>query len=306
MSNQIPLTTGTDAAGGYLFQEQYGDLFLDGIRREAAVAKLCRVDRLTGKRQKYTVYSGRPTVAFTDEGAEKTATGAEFGQITLNVKKLAAVVVYTQEVLEDSANDPRLLINADLIKAFAQKIDAHCLGYEDGSPITSQFDSELCETTASCELGTAGDALAVSVSSALEDVEKNGYTPNGVILASDARAHMRDARATTYDPTTPIYTPGYNREPDTIYGQPISYSSNLDGFPAGTNKKVGLVGDFSQAVLGIRSDLTARVSDQATINISGTQHNLFQRNEVAVLWETRVGFVAHDLNKAFSVIKNAS
>ena len=305
MANNSPLNIGTDAAGGYLFQEQYGQQFIEGIRREAAVASLARVDRLVGKRQKYTIYGGRPTVSFVDEGAEKPVTGAEFSQLTLNVKKLAAIVVYTQELLEDAQDDPRVLINQDLAAAFAQKIDAHALGYENGSAISGSFDTELTNSTATTELGTTGDAVARSVSAAMEKVEAEGYNPNGLILASDAKAALRDAR-NTVETTQPVYTPGYTQGPDSIYGLPISYSSNLDGFPAGSGKVLGVVGDFSQAVLGVRMDLTARVSDQATVNIGGTQHNLFQRNEVAVLWETRVGFVAHDVDGAFSVITNAS
>jgi HK97 family phage major capsid protein len=305
MANNSPLNIGTDAAGGFLFHEQYGQQFIDGIRREAAVASLARVDSLVGKRQLYTVYGGRPTVSFVDEGAEKPVTGAEFSQLTLNVKKLAAVVVYTQELLEDAEDDPRVLINQDLAAAFAQKIDAHALGYENGSAITSSFDSELGASTATHELGATGDAIAKSVSDAMESVEAAGYTPNGIILSSDSKAQLRNARQTV-ETAQPVYAPGFTQAPDTLYGMNISYSSNLDGFNAASGKVVGVVGDFSQAVLGIRTDLTARVSDTATVNIGGTQHNLWQRNEVAVLWETRVGFVAHDVNGAFSVITNNS
>ena len=305
MANNSPLNVGTDAAGGFLFQEQYGQQFIDGIRREAAVASLARVDALAGKRQKYTVYGGRPTVSFVDEGAEKPVTGAEFSQLTLNVKKLAAIVVYTQELLEDAESDPRVLINQDLAAAFAQKIDAHALGYESGSAIVGSFDSEVGSSTTTHELGTGGDAIAKSVSDAMESVEAAGYSPNGIILASDAKAALRNARQTV-ETAQPVYSAGFEMQPDSLYGVNISYSSNLDGFPAGAGKVLGVVGDFSQAVLGIRTDLTARVSDTATVNIGGTQHNLWQRNEVAVLWETRVGFVAHDVNGAFSVITNAS
>lgn len=305
MANNSPLNITTNGAGGYLWEEQYGDILIDGIQRESAIASLARVDRLNGKREIYSIYSGRPTVGFVDEGAEKAVTGAEFSQTTLNVKKLAAIVVYTEELLEDARQDPRVLINQDLAAAFADKIDAHALGYAAGAAITSSFDSELAETSQNHELGTGGDAFAVGVSAALADVEGNGYKPNGLIGASDLKAHLRDAR-NTVETAQPVYTPGYNREPDSIYGLPISYSSNLDGFTAAAGKKVAVVGDFSHAILGIRKDLTMRVSDQATVNIGGTQHNLWQRNEVAVLWEMRVGFVAHDLNRAFSVITNAS
>lgn len=305
MSNQVPLNIGTDAAGGYLFEEQYGDTLIDGIRRESAIASVARIERLVGKREKYPIYSGRPTVGFVDESAEKTVTGAEFSQLTLNVKKLAAIVIYTEELLEDAREDPRVLINQDLAAAFANKIDAHALGYENGSAIVSSFDSELGETSQTDELGTTGDAFAKSVSVCMEKVESCGYRPSGIIAASDVRGHLRDARQTV-ETAQPVYSAGFEREPDNLYGLPIAYSSNLDAFTASSGKKAAVVGDFSHAILGIRKDLTMRVSDQATVSIGGTPRNLWQRNEVAVLWEMRVGFAAHDVNRAFAAVTNAS
>lgn len=305
MANNTPLNIGTDAAGGYLFEEQYGDVFIDGIARESAVAQLATIRRLSSKREKYAVYSGRPTVAFVDESAEKTATGAEFGQVTLDVKKLAAIVIYSEELLEDAANDPRLLINDDMIGAFASKIDAHALGYEAGSAISSSFNSELGETSQTVELGTGGDAFAVAVSSAIDTVEGNGYRATGAAVARDVKKHLRDSRQTV-ETAQAVYTPGFEREPDSLYGVNLTYTTNLDAFTAGAGKKAAVVGDFSHAVLGIRKDLTARVSTEATVTVGGTPRNLWQRNEVAVLWEMRVGFAAHDLNRAFVAVTNAS
>lgn len=305
MANNTPLNIGTDAAGGYLFEEQYGDVFIDGIARESAVAQLATIRRLSSKREKYAVYSGRPTVAFVDESAEKTATGAEFGQVTLDVKKLAAIVIYSEELLEDAANDPRLLINDDMIGAFAAKIDAHALGYEAGSAISSSFNSELGETSQTVELGTGGDAFAVAVSSAIDTVEGNGYRATGAAVARDVKKHLRDSRQTV-ETAQAVYTPGFEREPDSLYGVQLTYTTNLDAFTAGAGKKAAVVGDFSHAVLGIRKDLTARVSTEATVTVGGTPRNLWQRNEVAVLWEMRVGFAAHDLNRAFVAVTNAS
>lgn len=304
MANQIPFSS-TDAAGGYLVPDEYGQTLIDGIRRESAVANLARVERVGSNNRSWAVYSGRPAVEFVSESGEKPVTGAEFGEVVLNVKKLAAIVIYTEELLADAQEDPRLLVTPDVVGAFADKIDAHALGYAAGSAISGSFDAELCNTTASAELGTTGDAFAKAVSDCMEDVESNGYTPNAIVAASDVRAHLRDAR-NTVETTVPVYTAGYNREPDTLYGLPMSYSSNLDGFPAGAGNIAAVVGDFSHAILGIRQDITVKTSDQATVNIGGTPRNLWQRNEIAVLWEMRVGFQVHDLNKAFSKVTNAS
>ncbi len=297
---------GTDASGGYLVSEHYGTTLQNTIRRESAVMSLSRVDSVVGRRTKYAVYAGRPTAAFVAEGAAKAATGAEFAEVVVNIKKIASLVMYTEELLEDAREDPSVLVGADVEGAFMDLIDAHALGYAAGVAITGQFDSELTNTSLTGELGTTGDAFALAVSIAMEQIEAGGGRPNGIVAASDVRANLRDARGPGDNTTTPTYTPGFNREPDTLYGLPIRYTSNLDGFPAGAGKIAAVVGDYSHAVFAMRRDITVRMSNQATVDVGGTLHNMWQQNKTGVLWEMRIGFVAHELNKQFANITNAS
>jgi HK97 family phage major capsid protein len=306
MSNAIPLLEGTDASGGYLVSEQYGQTLQNGIRRESAVMSLSRVERVVGRRQKYAIYAGRPTAAFVAEGAAKPVTGAELSELTINVKKIATIVMYTEEIIEDAREDPTVLVSADVEAAFQDLIDAHALGYQAGAAIVGSFDAEITNTTQTTELGTAGDAFATAVSAAIEQCEDDGYMPTGIVAASDVRAHLRDQRRAGDQVAVPVYTEGFGREPDSLYGIPIRYTSNLDGFPAGAGKIAAVVGDFNHAVFAMRRDMTVRQSSQATVDVSGTLHNLWQQNKTAFLWEMRIGFNVHDGNKAFANITNAS
>lgn len=305
MANAIPLVEGTVASGGYLVRDTYGETLQNTIRRESAVMNLSRVDRVGGKRQRYTVYAGRPTAAFVDEAAPKPVTGAEYAEIVVDVKKIATNVIYTEELLEDAEEDPRVLINADVEGAFQDLIDAHALGYAAGAAIVGQFNSELTNTTQTTELGTQDDALARSISAAIALIETNGGQATGAVLASDLRGHLRDARATS-DASQPLYTQGFQREPGGMYSVDFSYSTNLDALPAAAGKIAAVVGDFTHAVVVLRKDIEVRFSDQATLDVGGTLHHLFQQNKVAAQWEMRVGFVAHDLNRMFVNITNAA
>jgi HK97 family phage major capsid protein len=307
MANAIPLLEGTDASGGYLVSEQYGETLQNTILRRSAVWDLSRVQRVVGRRQKYAVYAGRPTAAFVAEAAEKPVTGAEYTELTVNVKKIATNVIYTEELLEDAREDPSVLVSADVEAAFMDLIDAHALGMAAGTAIVGQFDSELTATTSTVELGATNDAFAIAVSSALATIEGNGGTPNGIVAAYDVRAHLRDARGTGDNAEVPIYTPGYTANaPETLYGVPIRYTSNLDALPAGAGKVAAVVGDFTHAIGVVRRDISVRMSDQATLNVSGTLHHLWQQNKTAAQWEMRVGFAAHDLNRMFVAITNAA
>ena len=313
MANAIPLLEGTNASGGFYVPDQFvQDAFQRGIDRRSAVAGLASVRQVTGKRVQYTEYVGRPTAAFVAEGADKGATGAEYAQVTLNIKKIASTVMYTEELIEDALGDPTRLVNQDVRAAFADLIDAHALGRTSAGTLTTQFDAALTSTTQTFEYDQSKqDALALAISSAISTVESNGYTPNGVIVANDASAALRNARDTT---GRPLFAgvdsaAGFTaRENPTFYGLPLKVSTNLATISgtAAAGRHVALVGDFSHAVLGIRNDIRVKFSDQATVQVSGTDHRLWQENKVASLWETRVGFTAHDINRAFVGVINAA
>lgn len=311
MANAIPLLEGTNASGGFLVPDGEGGLVFErGLNRESAVASMpgLRIRQVPGKREKLTEYVGRPTVATVAEGAIKTATGAEYAQVTLDVVKGATTIMYTEELIEDAVEDPTVLINNDVRAAFADWVDQNALGRNAAGTIVGSFNSELSETTQTVELGTTGDALAVAVSAAMALIEANGYTPNGVILANDGRAHLRNARGPGDNAATPLYAGGFNGSiPESLWNVPVRYTTNLQTFAgaAAAGRVLGVVGDFSQAVLGIRKDITVDFSNQATIDVAGTLHHLFQQNKVASRWEMRAGFVAHDLNRAFAAIINA-
>lgn len=307
MPNAIPLLEGTDASGGYLVRDTYGATLLNTVNRQSAVLDLSQVNHVPGKREKYTVYAGRPTAAFIDEGAPSVATGAELSEMVVNVKKIGTTVLYTREVLEDAVEDPTVLINADVEAAFADLADAHMIGKANGTNLTTSFDNSLRQTTQTVELGSGGDAIAVAISQAMGIIENNGGMVNGVILGSDGKGKLRDARSSN-DTTHPVFTDGFGREPDSMYGAKLSYSTNLSRFSASAaaTKIVGIVGDFSHSVAAIRSDVVVRASDQATVDVGGTLHHLWQQGKTALQWEMRIGYQIHDRDRMFVAIVDAS
>jgi HK97 family phage major capsid protein len=305
MANAIPLLEGTNTSGGFFVPDSFvQNAFARGIDRRSAVAALANTRRVSGKRENYTEYVGRPVAAFVAEGADKPATGAEYAQVTVDIKKIASVVMYTEELIEDAQDDPTLLINQDVRAAFADLIDSHALGQTSAGTLTSQFNSTLRTTTQTVELGTTADAIPLALSTAINTIQTNGYQPTGAILAPDAAMTMRNARDTTGQPLLNSFQ---GQAPDQIYGLNIRVSTNLQtiGAAAAAGRVVGIVGDFTHALMAVRNDIRVKFSDQATVNVAGTDHRLWQQNKVASLWEARVGFVVHDLNRAFVAITNA-
>ena len=315
MANQIPLLEGTAAAGGYLVPDNQNGLTFDrGIARSSAILQMPGLRRqiVSGKREKYTEYVGRPTVATTAEGADKPVTGAELAEVTLDIVKASGIVLLTEEMIEDAgAQGARFLqrIDTDIRAAFGDWVDANAIGRTSAGTIVGSFNSELSETSQTVELGTSGDALAVAVSAAIGLIEANGYQATGVVAANDIGTHLRAARS-ALDATQPLYYPGFQGSPalPQVWGLPVARTTNLQTFggAAAAGRVVAIVGDFTQALFALRSDVRKKVSTDATVNVSGTDHRLWQQNKTGVLWEMRAGFVAHDFNRAFVAITNAS
>lgn len=308
MANQIPLSGASSAAGGYLLPDAQGALLANGLLKEAGAIEQVGDARVTGsRREAFTIYLGQPTASFVGEGARKPVTGAELGQATLTVKKVATIVLMTDELREDIASGEfDALVDTGVRTAIRDVIDANMVGKAAGTNLTTNFDTALRSTTATVELANSGgDRLRLAVSAAMAILEANGYgdpANMGVILAADAAAHIRDARKAS-DATTPVYD-----DADPLYGLDRSFSTNLNTLGATTaaGSIVGFVVYKPNLHLRIRKDVTIAVTNEATVNDGTTDRFLWQEDMNGLRYVTRIGFMAHDVNRAVVAITNAA
>jgi hypothetical protein len=304
--NQIPFSGATDAAGKYLLPPEQGEILTNGILAQAGAIALAGDARATNSRRtQFPIWLGQPTAAFVGEGAKKPATGGEFGQAEINIKKVASIVIFTDEMLEDvQGGDLNVLVDSGVRGAINDIADAHAIGKDSGVNIVGAFDNELASTTATVELGTTGDALRVAVSAAMGILEANGYTDQanmGVLLASGFGQHIRDARS-ALDTTEELYSS------DPVYGLQRWYSSNLNS-PTGAaaaGRVVALVAYRPNIHVRIRKDVTLDVSREATVSDGTTDRNMWEENLTGIRYETRLGMFTHDLNRAVVAITNAT
>lgn len=306
MANQIPFSGASNAAGGYLLPPEQGDLLTNAVLQQAGALALAGDARATASRKtQFPIWLGTPTAAYVGEGAKKPATGGEFGQGELNVKKVASIVIFTDEQLEDVQNgDLNVLVDSGVRNAISDVVDANIIGKDSGTNITGAHDNMLRSTTATVELGTTGDALRKAVSSAMGILEGNGYTNPanyGVLLSTGFAQHIRDARS-ALDSTQELYTT------DPAYGLPKFYSSNLNS-PAETaasGKIVGFVVNRPNIHVRIRKDVTVDISREATVSDGTTDRNFWEENLTGLRYETRLGAFTHDLNRSVVAIINAA
>jgi hypothetical protein len=311
MANRIPLASSPPAAGGYLLPYEQGDILVNGMLQEAGAIALAGDRRATGaNKTQFTIWLGAPTAAPVGEGAQKPVTGAEFGQTVLNVKKFASIVLFTDEMIEDvQGGDLNVLVDSGVREAINDVVDAHALGLDSAVPITSVFDEWLNHTTAAVEFDqTLPDGLQKAVSAAMGKLEANGYDDPGqmgVLLGTGFAQVLRDARS-TLDPSQPIFGAGTGRDP--LYGLSSFVSTNL-ATPAtapGAATALGFVVYRPNLHVRIRRDVTVTTSTEATVNDGTADRKLFQEDLTAVRYETRLGFLVHDINRAVVKIANAT
>lgn len=314
MANYIPIAGAPDGAGGFLIQPEYSAPLVDAISRETAIDKVgVRIERTSTRKKVYPRLVGRPTAGFTDEAADSPVTGAEFGKVSIVVKKISTTLLYTEEELEDAYADPEALLGPEVEQAFALLIDAHALGLSSGAAITSQFKDEdgiaqdinsAIPAGGQVEYGATADALALALSAGAAWVEGNGGTVTGTALAADARQAVRDARD---GDGRPLYQTGGGIPGATTPDIPgVAFTTNLDGFPAGAGKVMAIGGDWTHARLVIRRDISVKVSTDATVNDGINDHRTFQQDKVAVKYTARVGFGRHQGDKLFFEVRNAA
>jgi hypothetical protein len=294
MANQIPLSGATDAAGGYVLPEEQGDILVNAVLNEAAALSLAGDARATSVRKTtFPIWLGTPTAGFISEGGSKPTTGAEFSEGTITTQKVASIVLFTDEMLEDLQNgDVNVLIDSGVRTAIAQLIDGHALGVVSAASVTSSFDVALADTAQQVALGSGEDAFRTAVSAAMGSLEANGYTdPSqyGIVYGPGYRQHIRDARVVDGAGTTnqELYA---NSDP--LYGIGRGVSSNLQNVSqSGT---VAVVYNRANQHVRIRKDVEVSVSTEATV----AGRNLFEDNLTAVRYETRLGQYIHDLDDA--------
>jgi HK97 family phage major capsid protein len=307
MPNQIPLAESPLSAGGYLLPVEQGDILTNGILQEAGAIALAGDSRATAtNRTQFTIWLGAPTAGPVGEGAAKPVTGAEFGQTTMDVKKFASIVLFTDEMLEDvQGGDLNVLVDSGVRTAINDVIDAHAIGKDSGTDIAGVFNSELVGTTTAVEYDQAvPDGLQRAVSAAMGVLEGNGYADNnGVLLGTGFAQIVRDARSAA-DTTLPIYGPG---GADPLYGLPSFLSTNLNnaGAAPAAGSVVAIVAHRPNIHVRVRKDVTVSTSTEATVNDGVTDRKLFQENLTAIRYETRLAYMVHDLNRAVVKITNA-
>jgi HK97 family phage major capsid protein len=256
------------------------------------------------------VVTGRPVAGWVAEGAQKPATNGTMALKTITPKKLAAIVVVSDEVVRSDPGGYVSALRGQLAEAFAIAFDSATL-HGTNTPFATYID----QTTKSVELGGNTQAnggvykdLVDGLAELVSDTDASGrhYKATGFAFDDIVEPRFLGSVDTTGRPLW-VDLPaneasnGLNR-PGSVLGR---RSFMGEGVSNATDTIAGYVGEWSQAVWGVVGGISFKVSNETAVTINGTLTSTFEHNLTAIRAEAEYGWLVNDVD-AFVQYRNDS
>ncbi len=229
------------------------------------------------------------SVFWTNEKASKKSTQPKFNLVTQTLKKLAAIVPMTEEILEDSAINLTQLVAQLFAEAVAKEEDLQFFAGT-GSPWTGVLNNgsvnQVAQATGGVADLTADDLLDMQDETPSGAMDGAKYYMHRTVFNTLRKLKGSDGQYIVQNPT--------NGQPGTIWNMPYVLS---DAFPAVSEIVSGtpyiLFGNLKKgAIFGDKQQLRVKLLEEATINDTddSTAINLAEQDCVAIRIVERVGY----------------
>jgi HK97 family phage major capsid protein len=301
----VAITAATTLSGfsGFMPAEMSAAVF-NQARKSSVVQQLARQIPLGISGQTIPYTATKPVAGWVAEGAKKPASSGTMALETMTPKKLAAILVVSQEVARANPGGFLNEMRDDLAEAFALAFDAAVL-HGTSTPFTHYVD----ETTKTVELGTATQAnggIWKDINDGLALLVNDGKKNTGYAFDVRAEPVINAAVDTTGRPlfvATPLTETNPTVRPGNLGGRPAYIGETVYGAGDST---VGYGGDWSQIAWGVvGGGINYKLSTEAPVTINGSLVSAFENNLLVVLAEAEYGCVVHD-TAAFVQYTNAS
>lgn len=277
---------------GALIPEEVSGEMLGKVRKTSAVLETFRRVPVARKQVRFPVLSALPIAYWvTGDTGLKQTTEVAWTNKYLNIEELAVIVPVPEAVLDDMDFDLWSEIAPDIEEAIARALDSAVLF---GTNAPGTFPTNL--SAAALAAGNTVTAAATTAQGGIQDdidnlvglIEADGYDPTDIIAARTLKGKLRRARDVNGQRLA-----GINADISEYEGLGITYPAR-GLFPtggAGANL-LGLVGDYTEFVVGVRQDISYKVLDQAVITDAGglVVYNLPQQDMVALRVTFRAGW----------------
>jgi HK97 family phage major capsid protein len=286
------MSTGSNADGGYTVPKVISNEIIRKANEDYGVARrLFSLRNFNGAGNTVQLFvEGDDAVAFwTNEGAKKSSSGITIDVIELALKKLAVIIPFTDELLEDSSLNLTELISSSVARAMAKKEDAAFFNGT-GTPYTGLFndaDVNIVRSGSTTMTTLTTDLLQDVIDATPSEFAENGkFLLNRLFMSVDRKMKDTTGRYLFSDATagSPATLMGYEAIISDVAPAPGA---------AGNDKPILAFGDYKRAaVVTTKGNLAVKLLDQATVydTDNSTEINLAQQDMSALRFVERVGF----------------
>lgn len=251
------LSEGTDSAGGFTVPTPLAQNFIDKLRANSvAIRAGAQTVPMNSETLAIARLASDPAVAWRAENAAIADTDATFERVTFTAKSLAGKQVISRELAEDSINVGAMIENA-FAQSMAVELDRAAI-YGDG---LSNAPTGVWNTAGinSVSMGTNGAALAdydKLLDAVFEIKNANAADPTAMIANPRTETALQKLKDLDNNPLT---------VPSTIGRIPLlsTTSAPIDETEGTATDASSIVfGDFSQLMLGMRTEIRIDIFDQ--------------------------------------------
>lgn len=285
--------------GVILTPEMSNEIWTDSIKQSALTQLATRVN-LPGKGVKWQTLNAPNAAEWVGETAEKPVVDPSFGSKTMIPYKLAQIITVSEEFTRDAANLWNA-VQAQASEAIAQAIDKTFLAGTIPLPGADGVDTLADAQTVSVKNGKYVDFVKIATT-----VLDNNGDLNGIAITNKGLSKFLSA---VDENGRPLMVPGVgSTELGSAFGarmikSPWGYKEAVKASGSGASavqaapEVLGVAGDWTQAYYGTVQGIRIKMTDTATVKKGATTINLWQRNMIAFLVETEVGFIVRDKSK---------
>lgn len=285
-----------------LMPEEVANDMLHRATQQSAVLSMFRRIPVGRAQVRLPILSALP-VAYWVAGdtGQKQTTEVNWTNKFLNIEECAVIMPVPDSVIDDAELDIWDESLPYIIEAVGRLIDNTVFF---GVAAPASFPTAIAAAALAAGNSTTEAALAAAggffgdFDTALGKLEDDGFEMDGVVAATSMKGKLRAARSTQGERLDENRISG---DLKSIDGTPIMYPMRglfPTGLGAGLNTRVFL-GDFSNFVLGVRSDITIDMFKEGVVqdNTGAIIFNLMQQDLKAMRVTMRLGWqVANLLN----------
>lgn len=282
------LATQPNSAGGYVVPPQYSTDLIDLLYNRVAIRKMGATSMpMPNGNLSIPKLTAGVSASYIGENAGVNAQQPSFGVISLNWKKLAAVVAISNDLIRYSSPKADEVVKNDLTNSFAQTEDLQFLRGTGTGNAPKGLHNWITQTDNAASADGSDLTLVIAdLFKGPQTLEEQNipFVKPGWIIAPRTKFFLMSVR----DSVGNFYFLDEMKR-GTLLGYPYVSTNQVETGAASTYYQSIYFGDFNDAIIGESSELSLDVSQDASYLVNGSLVSAFAFDQTVIR-----GIARHD------------